>query len=165
MKQNQLSELTQNCNPAKLAELAEKFKAFELAELGDRMQEEQVNEVYDQVLRDGEFYAERDGGRAGVAKGGRVLSHRDDYLLSEADFKTLTDRAGAILVERGICDKDGRYIVPFTTMKVDARRALIDFIIREIIPASFRSAFWENRLNYTQMNKLLDITRPLVANA
>ena len=46
---------------------------------------------------------------------------------------------------------------------LDARRALVDFIIDAILPDGMREQFSAVRLNIVQTDKLLDIVRPIVA--
>ena len=162
MKNIDLAELVGNCSD-KREKLANLFKAFDLAMLGDDMQEERINEIYDTTLQENTFYAAEECPRMGIEKGGRVLSHKADFLLSEADFSRLLDLAGVKLAEAGICDKDGNYLTNWTLCKIEARNSLVDFIIGEIIPKRYRGLFFENRRNITQMDKLIDITRPILA--
>lgn len=158
----ELAELARNCS-GKREQLANLFAAFDLAELGDKMQNERIHNIYDETLRENEFYAENGSPRFGIEKGGRVLSHDADFLLSEADFSRLLVLAGVKLTEAGICDKDGYYTTNWTLRKIDARNALVDFIIGEILPENFRGVFSANRQNITQMDKLIKITRPIIA--
>lgn len=161
--EKELAELTRNVTPETRRELAELFKTYEVATLGDKMQETRINEIYDATLRENEFYAEKGNPRIGIEKGGRVLSHDADFLLSEADFSRLLVLAGVKLAEAGICDKDGYYTTNWTLRKIEARNDLIDFIISVIVPESFRPLFRQNRFNYTKMQKLIEITKPLAA--
>lgn len=161
--EKELAELTRNVTPETRRELAELFKTYEVATLGDDMQGARIDEIYDETLRENEFYAEKGSPRFGIEKGGRVLSHDADFLLSKADFSRLLVLAGVKLAEAGICDKDGYYTTNWTLAKIDARNALIDYIIKNIVPETFRPLFWENRLNYTKMDKLIEVAKPLAA--
>lgn len=161
--EKELAEIMRNITPEARCTLREKFAALEVATLGDDMQQARINEIYDATLRENEFYAEHGSARFGVEPGGRVLSHEADFLLSEADFSRLLVLAGVKLAEAGICDKDGYYLTNWTLAKIDARNALIDFIISVIVPESFRPLFRQNRFNYTKMQKLIEITKPLAA--
>ena len=64
---------------------------------------------------------------------------------------------------RNVSDIVTCYITPWTIIKVDARRALVDFIIDAILPDVMREQFSAVRLNIVQTDKLLDIVRPIVA--
>ena len=156
-----LTELMQNCNPEKRIELAGLFAIFDAATLGDDMQEARIKEIYNQVLAENAFFAGDDYGRIGIKKGERITDEKNDFTMSEADFSRYQGLTTAKLAEAGITDENGYYLVQWTTQKVTARQNLIDFIIREIVPTTFRPIFLENRLNYTQMNKLIDISRKL----
>ena len=156
-----LTELMQNCNLKKRTELAGLFATFDVATLGDDMQEARIKEIYNQVLAENEFFAGDDYSRIGIEKGARIVDEKDDFTMSKDDFARYQTLTTAKLAEAGITDKNGYYLVSWSEQKVEARQKLIDFIIREIIPSSFREIFWRNRLNYTQMNKLIEISRPI----
>ena len=161
--EKELAEMQRNITREVRRELREKFMAWEAAKIGDELQDTRINEIYDETLRENEFYANEGSRRFGIEKGGRVLSHDADFLLSEADFSRLLVLAGAKLTAAGICDENGYYTVNWTLRKIDAKNALIDFIIENIMPQSFRALFREHRRNLTKMDKLIEITRPLVA--
>lgn len=156
-----LTELMQNCNTEKRIELAGLFATFDAASLGEDMQEARIKEIYNQVLAENAFFAGDDYCRMGIEKGARITDEKYDFTMTKADFSRYQVLTVAKLAEAGITDKNGYYLVQWSTQKVTARQNLIDFIIREIIPTTFRPIFWENRLNYTQMNKLIDISRKL----
>lgn len=161
--EKELAELIQNVTPETRRELAERFKTYEVATLGDEMQNARINDLYDETLFENDFRADSDAPRVGINKGDRILSHKYDFLLSDADFQRLLTLAGVKLEAAGICDKDGYYTTNWTLRKIDARNYLIDFIISVIVPESFRPLFRQNRFNYTKMQKLIEITKPLAA--
>lgn len=150
---------------ANIQQLAELFKAYDLAELGYKMQKEQSKQCYTEALQAGEYHAaEWCGQRGGNIKPGDRITDPDlMYYLGENDFARLLKESNKITLREGITDKDGYYITPWTSIKVDARRALVDFIIDAILPDGMREQFSAVRLNIVQTDKLLDIVRPIVA--
>lgn len=158
------AEFTANVK-ANIQQLTELFKAYDLAELGDEVQEARIKECYAVALQAGEYRAAEGYNMRGVNinEGDRVTDEKYSWLLSDVDFGRLQTAAMPLLVRQGITDKDGYYITPWTSIKVDARRALVNFIIDTILPDGMRAQFAAVRLNIVQTDKLLDIVRPIVA--
>ena len=154
-----LQILQNNCNPANLSKLSDHFKAWELAKIGEEMHDAICDECIDKVLANNEFFASEDYTRVGIKKGGRVLSHSDLFALSREDFDKVMQLSVPLWVAAGETDEEGNSVIPWVTMVCDSWRALVDFIIEQIIPAKLRPVFLENRRNVTQMNKLIEITR------
>ena len=161
--EKELAELTRNLSPEVRNELTDLFKLYETTRLGYEVQNAQINDLYDETLLENDFRADKDGGRMGIKKGDRVLSHEYDFLLSDGEFSRLLVLTGKKLTAAGICDKNGYYVTNWMMQTIRAKNHLIDFIIKNIVPEKFRPLFWENRRNVTKMDKLLDITKPLVA--
>ena len=157
------AEFTANVK-ANIQQLAELFKAYDLAELGYKMQEEQSKQCYTEALKNGVYCSDKDWGRGlNIKAGDRITDPNLMYYLGENDFARLLKESNKITLREGITDKDGYYITPWTSIKVDARRALVDFIIDAILPDGMREQFSAVRLNIVQTDKLLDIVRPIVA--
>ena len=161
--EKQLAELTRNVTPEVRGKLSDLFRLYEVARLGNEVQNAQINDLYDKTLSENEFYAAADERRMGINKGDRIFSHKYDFLLSKDDFNRLLYLAGKKLEAAGICDKIGYYLVNWTIQMINAKNALIDFIIKNIVPEDFRPIFWENRRNVAKMEKLIEITKPLAA--
>lgn len=150
---------------ANIQQLAELFKAYDIAKLGDEAQGARTKECYAVALQAGEYHAAEWCGQRGgnIKPGDRITDPNLMYYLSENDFARLLKEGQKIMRREGITDKEGYYITPWTSIKVDARRALVDFIIDAILPDGMREQFSAVRLNIVQTDKLLDIVRPIVA--
>lgn len=146
-----------------IKQLSDLFKAYDLAKLGYKMQEEREKECYNEVLASTPFYTEKDSERCGIKAGERVTKEFYTFLLSEEDFNRLLDLALPILEREDIINAEGNYVTDWLGIKVDARRALVDFIIDTILPDGMREQFSVVRLNIVQTDKLLEIVRPIVA--
>lgn len=159
----QIAELAANCTASR-ATLAELLKTYDLAALGQEVQDSQFKDIYNRVLAENEFFASAGcSPRCGIEKGARILDSKFDFLLSEEDFHRLYDLCRPIFIREGLTDENDCYITNWLTLKVEARQAVIDYTIQNVLPQSFRAIFWENRLNYTQMEKLLDLARKMAA--
>ena len=158
------SEFTANVK-ANIQQLAELFKAYDLAKLGDEVQETRIKECYAVALQAGEYHAAEWCGQRGgnIKPGDRITDPNLMYYLGKNDFVRLLKESKKITLRYGITDKDGYYITPWAIIKVDARRALVNFIIDAILPDGMREQFSAVRLNIVQTDKLLDIVRPIVA--
>ena len=150
---------------ANTQQLAELFKAYDLAELGYKMREEQSKQCYAEALQAGEYHAAEWCGQRGgnIKPGDRITDPNLMSYLSENDFARLLKEGQKIMHREGITDKDGYDITPWTSIMVDARRALVNFIIDTILPDVMREQFSAVRLNIVKTDKLLDIVRPIVA--
>lgn len=157
------AEFTANVK-ANIQRLAELFKAYDIAKLGDEAQDARTKECYAEALKNGVYCSDKDWGRGlNIKAGDRITDPNLMYYLSENDFARLLKEGQKIMRREGITDKEGYYITPWTSIKVDARRALVDFIIDAILPDGMREQFSTVRLNIVQTDKLLDIVRPIVA--
>ena len=157
------AEFTANVK-ANIQQLAELFNAYDIAKLGDEAQDARTKECYAEALKNGVYCSDKDWGRGlNIKPGDRITDPNLMYYLGENDFARLLKESNKITLREGITDKDGYYITPWTSIKVDARRALVDFIIDAILPDGMREQFSAVRLNIVQTDKLLDIVRPIVA--
>ena len=157
------AEFTANVK-ANIQQLAELFKAYDLAELCDEVQEARIKECYAEALKNAVYCSDKYWGRGlNIKPGDRITDPNLMYYLGKNDFARLLKESNKITLREGITDKDGCYITPWTIIKVDARRALVDFIIDTILPDGMREQFSAVRLNIVQTDKLLDIVRPIVA--
>lgn len=157
------AEFTANVK-SNIQQLAELFKAYDIAKLGDEAQDARTKECYAEALKNGVYCSDKDWGRGlNIKAGDRITDPNLMYYLGGNDFARLLKESNKITLREGITDKDGYYITPWTSIKVDARRALVDFIIDAILPDGMREQFSAVRLNIVQTDKLLDIVRPIVA--
>lgn len=162
-----LQELKTNTTGTARAELARLYKEYDLCVLGNEMHDEQCKDIINQVLNENNFRAVHEYKPRGCADapkvGDRITSEGWTCALSETDFARLM----ALCVPRwnaaGLTDADGVMLTPWVTMKVDARNAVLDYLIGHIIPSSFRDLFQRNRWQYSQMEKLIGLGRQLVA--
>ena len=147
-----------------IAQLSDLFKAYDIAKLGDEAQDARTKECYAEALKTGVYCSDKDWGRGlNIKAGDRITDPNLMYYLSKNDFDRLLKEGQKIMRREGITDKEGYYITPWTSLKVDARRALVNFIIDTILPDVMREQFAAVRLNIVQTDKLLDIVRPIVA--
>ena len=157
------SEFTANVK-SNIQQLAELFKAYDIAKLGDEAQDARTKECYAEALKNGVYCSDKDWGRGlNIKAGDRITDPNLMYYLGENDFARLLKESNKITLREGITDKDGYYITPWAIIKVDARRALVNFIIDAILPDGMREQFSAVRLNIVHTDKLLDIVRPIVA--
>lgn len=157
------AEFTANVK-TNIQRLAELFKAYDIAKLGDEAQDARTKECYAEALKNGVYCSDKDWGRGlNIKAGDRITDPNLMYYLSENDFARLLKESNKITLREGITDKDGNYITPWASIMLDARRALVNFIIDAILPDGMREQFSAVRLNIVQTDKLLDIVRPIVA--
>lgn len=157
------AEFTANVK-ANIQQLAELFKAYDLAKLCDDVQEARIKECYAEALKNAVYCSDKYWGRGlNIKPGDRITDPNLMYYIGKNDFARLLKESNKITLREGITDKDGCYITPWTIIKVDARRALVDFIIDAILPDVMREQFSAVRLNIVQTDKLLEIVRPIVA--
>lgn len=154
-----MSELAVNCT-AQCKKLAELFEAFDLAKLGYEAQEAHIADLYNEVLKEHTFYTSKDCEKLGKKAGNRVEDEQDTFLLSKSDFEKFLELTTQKLAEAGITDTKGYYITNWLTIKMDAKRELVNFIIDCILPKNLISRFEEARHNVVYQDKLLDIIRP-----
>lgn len=157
-----MAELKTNCE-TNINKLAELFKAYDMAELGYKAQWEQSKECHTEALKNNCFYAAEDCERAGIKGGDRITEEEFPFLLSDDDFDHLQKLTLPILVKKGITDEKGYYLTDWLGLKCEARRALIGFILDNILPNALRIEFASARMNITHEEKLMAILRPLVA--
>ena len=156
-----LAELTKNCGEKK-EKVCELLSVYELTELGRDVWRQQFKDIEDRVLQENEFFCERDVNSRyeDMPKSGeRILIEKWDFLLSDEDFERLQALLHPIYVKENLTDEKGYYIENWDMKLCDARCELVDYIINEIIPASLRQIFWENRLNIIYQEKLIKITK------
>ena len=157
-------EFENNCK-ANIKELCDLFKAYDLAELGYKMQEEQINDIYNAVLAANPFYASEDCKRAGIKAGDRITSEESTFLLSDEEFNRLTTLTTKELAKAGITDEQSYYITDWLGAVGEARRALVGFILANLLPEEVRTQFNTTRMNITHEHKIIDIFRPMINNA
>lgn len=153
------AELESNCTKNK-ERLLELMKTYELAKLGDEMQKRQFNDIYNEVLAKNEFYCKSDDyERVGVKCGDRITHEKNLWTLDDDDFHKVMEIALPLQVEQGLTDDKGCYITNWLTIKLGAKRELVDFIIDNIIPANMREQFAKVRTSIVYQDKLLDIVK------
>ena len=159
-----LQELQTNVTGRVRAKLSELYEQYDLCVLGDKVHEAEVSGIVTQVLQENDFRAKPDfkvRDENMPRPGERVTTEEWSFLLSSEDF----DRLMKLCVPRwhaaGLTDEKGTSTPTWTTMKIDARNAVLDFVIENIIPSVFRADFRGARNNYTIMEKLLDLSRKL----
>lgn len=135
-----IAELESNCKK-NMEQLCELLKVYDLAKLGYDMQREQEKECYNAVLAESVFTASKKYTRGGISTPDRVTNESDLFLLSEEDFERVQKLVSPKLVAAGVTDERGYYITDWLGIKGDARRALVDFIINNILPEAFKAQF------------------------
>lgn len=152
-------EFRVNCE-TNAQQLNKLFKTFDLAKLGYEMEKAHINDLYNEVLKEHTFYASKDCERLGKKAGERIEDEQDAFLMSKSDFEKFLALTTPKLAEAGITDSKGYYITNWLTIKVEAKKELVDFIIDNIVPKELREQFEGARRNVVYQDKLLDIIRP-----
>lgn len=152
------AELKKNCetNREKLSKL---IKSYDLCVLGYDIQEKRCKDVYNKVLSENEFFANRDVARTEIKVGERITDEKFDFLLSDEEFDRLQTLANPIFVSEGITDENGYFIENWVTKKVHARKTLVEFIIQNIVPIEMRETFREAKHSIVLTDKLIEIMR------
>jgi hypothetical protein len=154
-----LAELTKNCGEKK-KKLMDLLKAFDLAELGRKMDDEREKEISNRVLAENEFFCCKEYSRdTGFKIGERVTDEEFTFLLSESDFQKYLKLRRPLLVAAKLCDKEGYYLVNWGMITRDARYALVEYIIDEIVPKSIAGVFRKNIHSIVMQEKLIKITK------
>ena len=156
-----LAELMKNCGE-KREKLVELLKAFDLAEIGRDLQRERFKEIENRVLAEHEFFCGRDVNVRDDEQprnGDRILSEEWTFLLSDKDFTRYQETLIPYYVEAGLTDEKGYYVTNWDSIVCDARCELVEYIIKEILPAALRPIFWEYRNHIIYQEKLIKITK------
>ena len=153
-----LAELTKNCGEKK-EKLMDLLKTFDLAELGRKMDDEREKEISNRVLSENEFFAGKDAERIGMKSGDRITDEEFTFLLSESDFKKFLKVRRPLLVAEKLCDENGYYLVNWGKITCDARYALVEYIIDEIVPKAIAGLFRKNIHSIVMQEKLIKITK------
>ena len=98
------------------------------------------NEVYDDVLQDGNYYADTSiqRGAVTIAEGDRILSHKFHYLMSEADFAVYLEVCKKKFFEKGLTDSDGLYTTETNTeMQLSDIKEQLLVLAIDILPDDF----------------------------
>lgn len=158
--ENQLlfEELKTNCesNNEKLREL---FKCYELAKLGYDLQEQRIHEVYNRVLAENDFRASVGCDRLGVCAGDRIMDEDNSFLMSQEDFDRYNAISLPVMVSEGLTDEKGFFIEDWIDIRYKARKALVDFLIDEVVPKSMREVIANHRGEVLMEDKLIDAFR------
>ena len=147
-------ELKSNCEANK-ERLLELYKEYELAKLGFEVQSQQEWDIMDSILADNEFFASEDFSRVEKHRGERIRSNEDIFMLSESEHSRFWKIANPLFVEAKIADENGYYITNWLTIEVNAKKALVNFLIDNIIPQSMRAEFVRNRQSVVMQDKLI----------
>ena len=153
-----LAELTKNCGEKK-EKLMDLLQTFDLAELGRKIDDEREKEISNRVLAENEFFAGKDAERLGMKSGERITDEEFTFLLSESDFQKYLKIRRPLLVAAKLCDKEGYYLVNWGMITRDARYALVEYIIDEIVPKSIAGVFRKNIHSIVMQEKLIKITK------
>ena len=154
-----LAELTKNCGEKK-EKLMDLLKTFDLAELGRKIDDEREKEISNRVLAENEFFCCKECSRdTGFKAGERITDEEFTFLLSESDFQKYLKIRRPLLVAEKLCDENGYYLTNWGKITCDARYALVEFIIDEIVPKSIAGIFRENIYSIVMQEKLIKITK------
>lgn len=154
-----LAELTKNCGEKK-EKLMDLLEAFDLAELGRKMDDEREKEISNRVLSENEFFCCKEYSRdTGFKVGERITDEEFTFLLSESDFQKYLELRRPLLVAEKLCDENGYYLVNWGKITCDARYALVEYIIDEIVPKAIAKLFHKNIHSIVMQEKLIKITK------
>ena len=152
-----LAELTKNCE-GKKQKLMDLMEAFDLACLGYDLQDQHSKDIHNRVLRENEFFCDKEFSRdTGFKIGDRITDEEYLFLLSDEDFDKVMKLARPICVEEKLTDKDGYFLENWVGIRAKAREELVNFLIYEIIPESLRPHFDSCRWNVVHSDKLIDV--------
>lgn len=155
-----MSQFADNCNNNR-EQLAHLFTLYDMAKLGYDMQEQRCKECNTEVLTANVFYASKDCPRCNVKAGDRVTNEIFTFLFSEDDFNRYLELTTPIYEREGITDVHGEYITDWLTIKGDARRELVAFILNKIMPEEMRQEFEQAQMNITHEYKIIDTIRTI----
>ena len=155
-----LAELTKNCGKKK-EKLMDLLKAFDLAELGRKMDDEREKEISNRVLAENEFFSGKDSERMGMKSGERITDEEFTFLLSESDFQKYLKIRRPLLVAEKLCDENGYYLTNWGKIICDARYALVEFILDEIVPKAIAEICRKNIHSIVMQEKLIKITKEM----
>ena len=154
-----LAELTKNCE-GKKQKLMELLEAFELACLGYDLQDQHSKDIHNRVLRENEFFCDKEFSRdTGFKIGDRITDEEYLFLLSDEDFDKVMKLARPICVEEKLTDEKGYFLENWGSIRSKAREELVNFLIYEIIPESLRHHFDSCRWNIVHSDKLINAFR------
>ena len=149
-------EANSKANGAKLLSL---LKAYELAKLGYEVQEKESDDCYNQILKENVFLANEDNQSLSIKKGDRITDEEFMFLLSDSDFEKVQKLVTPILVERKIVNEDGYFLTDWLGIETKARKELVEYFIKEIVPVPLRKDLWKARDNYTYQEKLISLIK------
>lgn len=157
-----LAELTKNCGEKK-EKLMDLLKAFDLAELGSEVQRQQFKDIENKVLKENVFLCGRPEMKVRCDDqpifGERITDGKWDFLLSDDDFDRLQSLMLPLYVEANLTDEKGYYVTNWDMIACDARNALVEFIIDEIVPKAIAGLFRKNIHSIVMQEKLTKITK------
>ena len=151
-------ELENNCKKHS-KELLDLMEAYDLAVLADNIQEAHIKDLYNEVLRDHQFFASEGCNRLHVKAGDRIKDEECTFLMSSEDFDRYNTLCAARLCKAGITDEKGYFRTNTFTIKNYNRNVLVDFIIDNIVPKGIRSDFKHLRTHLVTQEKLIKITK------
>lgn len=143
-------------------DLLELCKTYELAQLGYEVNRAEERDIANEVLAKNAFFCPTDEPRMGVKKGDRILDEECDFLISEKDKERYFSLLTAAHYAAGLCDEKGFIKTNWVTIVCNARNALFNFIVENILPIELRSIFWEKRQFVTTQEKLIEIFKKAI---
>lgn len=155
------AKTNENCR-AHIDKLRELFKTYDVAKLGYEMQQKMSREIYNETLKKESFFADMECERAGIKKGDRITDEDLMFLLSDEDTDKLFELSRPLFVKNHITDDDGNYITDWLTIMCNARRALVLFIIENIVPEGLKEEFSIEKMNVVHQAKLMELFRPIL---
>ena len=154
-----LAELTKNCEE-KRKKMMELLETFDLACLGYDLQDQHSKDIHNRVLRENEFFCDKEFSRdTGFKIGDRITDEEYLFLLSDEDFDKVMKLAHPICVEEKLTDENGYFLENWSEICRKAREELVSFLVYEIIPESLRHNFSSCLWNIIKSDKLIDAFR------
>lgn len=154
-----LAELTKNCEE-KRKKMMELLETFDLACLGYDLQNQHSKDIHNRVLRENEFFCDKEFSRdTGFKIGDKITDEEYLFLLSDEDFDKVMKLARPICVEEKLTDENGYFLENWSEILRKAREELVGFLVYEIIPESLRHNFSSCLWNIIKSDKLIDAFR------
>ena len=151
-----LAELTKNCGE-KEEKLMDLLEAIDLAKLGYDLQDQHSKDIHNRVLRENEFFCDKEFSHdTGFKVGDRITDEDYLFLLSDEDFDKVMELSRPICVEEKLTDEKGYFLEDWSGICRKAREELVSFLVYEIIPETLRIHFKSCLWNVVHSDKLIN---------
>ena len=152
-----LERFTKIANSRK-AEIVELQYLYLFKQIENDIVQERFKEVYNKVLAENIFYSDKDyegcENRKKISKGDRILSHSDEWCMSESEYERYLKLCCEGFYKANLTDKEGNYTEETNTENQlrDLKEKLIRLAV-EILPDDFpNKKLLEDAIEYKSYN-------------